>query len=341
MSGALERRVGSYILGPTLGKGGFSKVKLGTHVETGVKVALKILKRDHFNISESTRRQVEREIRAMENVQHKHVIRLIEVDWDCVYPKKNGTTAEVVLVVLELATGGELFEFLSFTGCFEETVARTYFQQLIEGIEACHAHGIAHRDLKPENLLLDAHFVLKLADFGFAHLFAPSARTMFTECGTPGYMAPEMLRANNMHGYDATKCDVWACGVVLFIMLAGFPPFQKPSDEDWWFNKLHNNKHALFWQAHSRSAYFSDSVKDLINKILATDPAKRITLSAIKSHEWYSGDTISPSDLHAEMSRRKARVDEERRRAKPDRKMDDVHIAGRGTLFSHCRRAPH
>jgi len=179
---------------------------------------------------------------------------------------------------------------------------------------------------------------LKLADFGFAHLFAPSARTMFTECGTPGYMAPEMFRTNNMQGYDATKCDVWACGVVLFIMLAGFPPFQKPSDDDWWFNKLNHNKHALFWQAHSRSACFSDSVKDLINKILSTDPAKRITLSAIKRHEWYSGDIISSTDLHEEMSRRKVRVDEERRRAKPDRKMDDVHVAGRGVADYEATR---
>ena len=99
----------------------------------------------------------------------------------------------------------------------------------------------------------------QVADFGFSKTFELSeSATMFTECGTPGYMAPEMMTAK---GYDGMAVDLWAAGVILFIMLAGFPPFQRPAADDWWFDKLVKNKHALFWQAHCRSACFSDLTK--------------------------------------------------------------------------------
>lgn len=310
---AQVRRLGKYILGDTLGQGGFSKVKLGTHEDTNLKVALKILKRDKLATNSSTQRQVEREIEAMRKIQHPNVIRLYEVDWNARYMKKNGTIIDVILVVLELATGGELFEFLSFTGCFEESVARTYFHQLTAGLQSCHSQGIAHRDLKPENLLLDSHFTLKVADFGFAHAVNEHMPVTFTECGTPGYMAPEML---THRGYDPYLADLWSCGVIVFIMLAGFPPFQKPNETDWWFDKLAKGKHALFWQAHCRSARFSDSFKDFINKLLLPDPSKRMRMEDIKRHPWYLGETIIPNVLSAEFQRRKQTVDYEKAKQK-------------------------
>jgi serine/threonine protein kinase len=125
---------------------------------------------------------------------------------DATYVKKNGQKLEVILVVLELATGGELFDFLAFTGNFEESMARTYFHQLINGVGYCHSKGIAHRDLKPENLLLSSNFTLKLADFGFSNAFSNTERTMYTECGTPGYMAPEVF---TRQGYDGIGADIW------------------------------------------------------------------------------------------------------------------------------------
>jgi serine/threonine protein kinase len=156
---------------------------------------------------------------------------------------------------------------------------------------------------------------------------------MFTECGTPGYMAPEMLKSK---GYDGTKADIWACGVILFIMLAGFPPFQKPSPSDWWFNKLSNNKHALFWQAHSRSAYFSDQTKDFINKILNPDAEKRISIADMKKHPWWKGATITNSSLIAELNRRKATLDSVKNKEKEKKKKEkeslqsDVVMRGHG-----------
>lgn len=316
------RKLGPYVMLHTLGSGGFSKVKLGYDEEKNEHVALKILKRDAISTNSTTFKQVQREIAAMAKIQHKNVIQLKRVDWDAVYTKKNGTTKNVILVVLELATGGELFEYLAFTGFFEEAMARAYLHQLIEGISHCHAQGIAHRDLKPENLLLDTQFVLKIADFGFANAFntgdGSGDKLMYTECGTPGYMAPEMFERKR--GYDAQGADVWACGVILFIMVAGFPPFQKPNLTDWWFQKLASNKHNLFWEAHSRTAYFSDSIKDFINKVLAPDPTRRMTLQDIKKHPWYLGETMSQSALYSAFQRRKAAVDEGKAKERMEKK---------------------
>jgi len=190
----------------------------------------------------------------------------------------------------------------------------------MSGVDFCHSKGVVHRDLKPENLLLDDQFALKIADFGFSNVVCSAHNLMFTECGTPGYMAPEMIR--NPKGYDGMKADVWACGVILFIMLAGFPPFQKPDMSDWWFNKLVNGKHALFWQAHSRSAYFSDQTKDFINKILNPDPEKRISIADMKKHPWWKGTTITNVALISELNRRKTTVDTVKSKEKEKKKKE-------------------
>jgi len=157
---------------------------------------------------------------------------------------------------------------------------------------------------------MDDHFTLKLADFGFAKVIE-SAKLMYTQCGTPGYMAPEMFEHS---GYNAMKADVWACGVILFIMFAGFPPFQSPKTTDWWFHKLKNNRHDLFWRAHCRSVHFSEGFKDLVNKILCPDPSTRISLDDIQRHEWYNGDRMNEQALFAEMQTRKAQVKEKKAR---------------------------
>jgi serine/threonine protein kinase len=222
----------------------------------------------------------------------------------------------VILVALELASGGELFDFLSYTGAFEDQIARSYFRQLVSGLSACHSAGIVHRDLKPglcceliwflcvfstptlylylklnacaENIALSSDFVLKIIDFG---LSAPNlaARSLITPCGTTAYMAPEIF---NRQPYNGASTDIFAAGVVLFVSLAGFPPFQKASPADWWFHKLCTQQHDLFWQAHSRTAYFSPNAKDLLVRMLEPDPAKRITLEDVVAHPWFNGPTL-------------------------------------------------
>jgi hypothetical protein len=116
---------------------------------------------------------------------------------------------------------------------------------------------------------------------------------------------------------------VWSCGVILFIMLAGFPPFQRPDESDWWFQKLATGKHGLFWQAHSRSAYFSEPTKDFINKVLEPDPQRRITLEAMKKHPWFNGRTIADAALQSEFRRRKATVAEEKARLRSEKRASE------------------
>lgn len=310
------REVNDYVLGETLGEGGFGRVKLGTHKDTGDKVALKFLvkKKDSKKPDSSTSelRSVKREIEALQKCSHPNVLKLHSVDWNARYPKADGTLQDAVLIVLELAEGGSLFEFLFFSGCFDERVARTYFHQLIDGLKHVHELGIVHRDLKPENILLNKDFKLKIADFGLAHsLVNPDEEKhiMTTDVGTKAYKAPEILRGKP---YDESV-DIFAAGVILFIMMAGFPPFKVATRHDWWYDCLIRENRALFWKAHERNAYFSTDAKDLINKLLSPDPAKRITIAQIEEHEFFKGHVLSDAELKEDFLLRKEQVDRKKR----------------------------
>jgi len=241
---AQERYIGDYLLGETLGVGGYSKVKLGIHKDSKDRVALKIMFADEKGkISDSKLKQLKRELDVMKKVNHENVIKLITYYDQIDYPEADGTYKKCVITVLEYASGGELFDFLMFTGCFDETITRTYFHQLVAGIEAIHAQGIAHRDLKPENLLLDQNYKLKIADFGFAtnYIDPDSGEEIFlkTACGTKGYLAPELIK-KEPYSYQA---DIFAIGIILFTMYAGFPPFQTAdAKKDWWWEKIEKKK---------------------------------------------------------------------------------------------------
>lgn len=314
--------LGKWQVGKLLGEGGFSQVRLGTHEKTGELAALKILhKKSGDSRNASERKQVETEIDAMKKIQHKNVLQMKDFDMNLTFRDK-----EVILIVLELAPGGELFEYLSFTGAFSEIVTRTYFHQLMYGIQAAHKVDICHRDLKPENLLMDADFQLKIADFGFAH--AMQQGNLYTECGTTGYMAPEMFRSKGT-GYDGEKTDVWAAAVVLFIMKAGFPPYQAPKRSDWWFHKLMNGRYDRFWMAHTRSATFSDELRDLINKMFTSDPDNRIGVEDIINHKWFKGKTLDAGEMKKQLSQRKAVIDKENAKLR-EKQEEEQGVAGYG-----------
>lgn len=263
-----SRRVGKYELGKTIGSGSFSKVKVGKDVETGRECAIKIIDVEQL-AREHLEDQLKREIVSMKVLQHDNIVELRDVI----------RTAHHIYLILELLTGGELFTRLTEEKRFAEDVGRKYFQQLVAGMMYCHNMGIAHRDLKPENLLLSADGVLKISDFGLSNLqrCSQSGTNMLqTVCGTPNYVAPEVLKEQ---GYDGRIADVWSCGVILFVMLAGYLPF----DDD--------NMNALFTKIERgefrMARHFSEGAKDLISKILVTDPGKRITLEEITKHSWF------------------------------------------------------
>lgn len=263
------RRVGKYELGKTIGTGSFSKVKIGKDVETGMECAIKIIDVEQL-AREHLEDQLKREIVSMKVLQHENIVELRDVI----------RTVNHIYLILELLTGGELFTRLTEEKRFTEEVARSYFQQLVAGVMYCHGLGIAHRDLKPENLLLSADGVLKISDFGLSNLQRASqsgTNMLQTVCGTPNYVAPEVLKEQ---GYDGLIADIWSCGVILFVMLAGYLPFD---DE---------NMNALFVKIergdYRMARHFSDGAKDLVSKMLVTDPTKRITLKEVTEHSWFT-----------------------------------------------------
>lgn len=311
------RTINGFEIGGVLGKGGFSKVYAGFDKDKNKRVALKCM--FHNPAVKSQEKQIDAEVAAMDKIKHKNVIRLYEYDRNAKFPGTDGSTKDTILVVLELATGGELFDYLMYTGKFSEKLTRSYFHQLIEGMEACHKVGVAHRDLKPENLLLDDKMVLKLADFGFASVFREDdngvSQYMLTECGTRAYMAPEILA----HKKYTESTDIWAAGIICFIMIAGFPPLQQATEQDWWFHKLKIKRHNLFWAAHTRTAQFSDTAKDFIVKMLCADPKERMSLQQIQEHAWYKEPIFDSVECAAELKRRKVEVD----KAKKDQQLED------------------
>ncbi|XWS28067.1 hypothetical protein CRYUN_Cryun25bG0034100 [Craigia yunnanensis] len=202
--------IGKYQLGRTIGEGTFAKVKLAVDTTNGLHVAIKII--DKAMVMESNLKyQVQREIRTMKLLHHPNVVRIHEVI---------GSKTKIY-IIMEYISGGQLSNKLSYAKKLSETEARKLFQQLIDAVDHCHRKGVYHRDLKPENLLLDSKGNLKVTDFGLSALRKPGDM-LTTACGSPCYVAPELL-ANK--GYDGAAADIWSCGVILFELLAGYLPF--------------------------------------------------------------------------------------------------------------------
>jgi serine/threonine protein kinase len=217
--------------------------------------------------------QIKKEISIMKIVRHNYVVGMKEVL----------ASKTKIFIVLELVTGGELFDKIVSEGRFSEEMARFYFNQLVEGVSYCHSLGVCHRDLKPENLLLDEQGNLKISDFGLSALYVGDAdgdgasRTelLHTTCGTPNYVAPEVLADR---GYEGKKADVWSIGVILYVLLAGFLPFDESTIV------------ALFAKIQAADftypSWFSAEVRSLLDSILVADPKQRVTLTEVSTHPW-------------------------------------------------------
>jgi len=210
----VKRRVGKYELGRTIGEGTFAKVRFAKNTETGEPVAIKVVDKEKV-LKHKMVEQIKREISTMKLIKHPNVVRIYEV---------MGSKTKIY-IVLEYATGGELFDIIANHGRMREDEARRYFQQLINAVDYCHSRGVYHRDLKPENLLLDSYGNLKVSDFGLSALSQQikDDGLLHTTCGTPNYVAPEVLEDQ---GYDGAMADLWSCGVILFVLLAGYLPFE-------------------------------------------------------------------------------------------------------------------
>ncbi|CAA7394018.1 unnamed protein product [Spirodela intermedia] len=260
-------RVGKYELGRTLGEGTFAKVKFARNLETGENVAIKILDKEKI-LKHKMISQIKREISTMKLIEHPNVIRMFEVM----------ASKTKIYLVLEFVTGGELFDKIVCHGRLKEDEARKYFQQLINAVDYCHSRGVFHRDLKPENLLLDSNGFLKVTDFGLSALPQQVREDglLHTTCGTPNYVAPEVI---NSKGYDGAKADLWSCGVILFVLMAGYLPFED-SNLASLYKKIHKAE-------FSCPSWLSSGAKKLIKRILDPNPVNRITIAEVIENEWF------------------------------------------------------
>ncbi|XP_047310069.1 CBL-interacting serine/threonine-protein kinase 23-like [Impatiens glandulifera] len=268
-------RVGKYELGQTLGQGTFAKVKFAKNLETGENFAIKILDKENV-FKNKMIDQIKREISTMKLIRHPNVVRMYEVM----------ASKTKIYIVLELVTGGELFDRIATKKRLNEPEARKYFQQLINTVDYCHSRGVFHRDLKPENLLLDGNGDLKVSDFGLSALPQQFREDglLHTNCGTPNYVSPEVIHDK---GYDGAKADIWSCGVILFTLMAGRIPFEDP------------NMHALYTKIskadYTFPTFFSSSVMKLIKRILDPNPQTRITAAEIIENDWFNKGYKKPT----------------------------------------------
>lgn len=256
----------TYELGRLLGAGAFAKVYYARHTRSGHSVAIKMISKSK-SLRCGLSPNLHREISAMSRLRHPHIIRLIEVL----------ASRRTVYLILEFAKGGELFSRLASRGRLPEAQSRRLFHQLISAVAFCHSRGVFHRDLKPENLLLDESNNLKLSDFGLSGVGRSDGERIFqTLCGTPAYVAPEILLKK---GYDGAKVDVWSCGVILFVMHAGFLPFNDPNLMAM-YRKIYRGEFRC-------PKWTSAELRRLIGRMLDTDPATRITIEGIVEDPWF------------------------------------------------------
>lgn len=238
---------------------------------------------------------------------HPHVLQCLRMMPGC---KMNES---YVALVMEYAPNGDLFDIITETGPMAEALAKFYFSQLISAIDACHARGVIHRDIKPENLLFDAHFGLKLCDFGLATIVTPAHGQRVEEVllrdvsGTGLYMAPEINRTEPYHG---TPTDLWAAGIVLFVMLTGFPPFQEATRGDYWYDCILEGRMDDFWAAQPANVTaLSTEVKQMLEGLLCSDPQKRLTSTQARVHAWLGDlDHLDIASLLHEMAERRMAI---------------------------------
>lgn len=259
-----EKLEDKYEIGKELGRGGFSIVKKGKNKKSGEEVAIKCINKK--NLKKDELQLLTREISIMQKLRHRSIIQLIDIF----------ETASELFLVLELVSGGELFDQIVERGSYSESDAANLIRQVLEGIDYMHRHGVVHRDLKPENLLCASANVIKIADFGLSK--DVESGNLQTSCGTPSYVAPEVLLGGQ---YD-NEVDIWSIGVITYVLLCGFTPFYGDNQRQLFERILH----AKFDYPSPEWDDVSTTAKDFVSKLLVVNPADRLSAEQALSHPW-------------------------------------------------------
>ncbi|XP_069693471.1 calcium/calmodulin-dependent protein kinase type 1 isoform X2 [Periplaneta americana] len=272
-----------YNLKELLGTGAFSEVRLAESKEKpGLMFAVKIIDKKALKGKEDS---LENEIKVLRRLKHPNIVQLLETFED----------KHKVYLIMELVTGGELFDRIVEKGSYTEKDASDLIRQVLEAVDYMHEQGVVHRDLKPENLLYYSHdddSKIMISDFGLSKM--EDSGIMATACGTPGYVAPEVL-AQKPYG---KAVDVWSIGVISYILLCGYPPFYDENDANLFAQILKGEFEfdSPYWDD------ISDSAKDFIRQLMCVDVEKRYTCRQALAHPWISGNAASNKNIHGTVS---------------------------------------
>uniref|UniRef100_A0AAQ5YQU4 MAP/microtubule affinity-regulating kinase 3 n=1 Tax=Amphiprion ocellaris TaxID=80972 RepID=A0AAQ5YQU4_AMPOC len=269
-----QPHIGNYRLLKTIGKGNFAKVKLARHILTGREVAIKII--DKTQLNPTSLQKLFREVRIMKTLNHPNIVQLFEVI----------ETEKTLYLIMEYASGGEVFDYLVAHGRMKEKEARAKFRQIVSAVHYCHQKNIVHRDLKAENLLLDADSNIKIADFGFSNEFTEGSK-LDTFCGSPPYAAPELFQGKK---YDGPEVDIWSLGVILYTLVSGSLPFDGQNLKELRERVLRGKYRVPF--------YMSTDCEGILRRFLVLNPAKRCSLEQIMKDKWinvgFDGEELKP-----------------------------------------------
>uniref|UniRef100_A0A8R1HR52 Serine/threonine-protein kinase kin-29 n=1 Tax=Caenorhabditis japonica TaxID=281687 RepID=A0A8R1HR52_CAEJA len=265
--------IGLYDVGRAIGKGNFATVRIARHQIAKTKVAIKII--DISKLDKDNLQKLEREVEVVKFINHPHIAKCYEIL----------RIEDMLYIVSEYCSGGELYETLIDKGRVPEDIARKWFSETASAVSYLHSRGIVHRDLKAENILLGRNSDIKLIDFGFSNLQGED-QLLNTWCGSPPYAAPELLLGNS---YDGMKADIWSMGVLLYILVTGGFPF--PSDS---INKL---KISVLSGVVKIPYWVSVECADFIRKMLVLNPSKRYSIQSLMQHRWmHIGDNMNNSN---------------------------------------------
>uniref|UniRef100_G3PG13 MAP/microtubule affinity-regulating kinase 3 n=1 Tax=Gasterosteus aculeatus aculeatus TaxID=481459 RepID=G3PG13_GASAC len=284
-----QPHIGNYRLLKTIGKGNFAKVKLARHILTGREVAIKII--DKTQLNPTSLQKLFREVRIMKTLNHPNIVQLFEVI----------ETEKTLYLIMEYASGGEVFDYLVAHGRMKEKEARAKFRQIVSAVHYCHLKNIVHRDLKAENLLLDADANIKIADFGFSNEFTEGSK-LDTFCGSPPYAAPELFQGKK---YDGPEVDIWSLGVILYTLVSGSLPFDGQNLKELRERVLRGKYRVPF--------YMSTDCEGILRRFLVLNPAKRCSLDQIMKDKWinigYDGEDLKPHTEPVEDLNNTSRID--------------------------------
>ena len=279
-----ETNLQFYKYGRLIGQGAFGKVNLGLNILTGRVVAIKSFNKLNLNSNSENMKKILYETNLMKKLNHPNITKILELFED----------KEYILIIMEYINGGNLFSFLKKRRKVSEKTAKFLFKQIILGIKHIHSHNIVHRDIKLENILIDLNNNIKICDFGIGRVLSSPDQLLYDQCGTPMYIAPEILLSTKQTGYKGFPVDIWSSGIALYILLSGTLPFsfkngnsisieesEKNNDnnsEELQFNIVNNSPKNI--------ENISDEARDLLKGLLNKNPSKRLTCDEILAHPW-------------------------------------------------------